>query len=316
MQKKMNEMLTLTVSDYLSLELAEKIAEAQWHRREWACTIKQLLYDGKVSGDCFRVVAKNERDEVVGSLFCLRNQRNPKLWYYGDLFVVPEYRRRHIAEKMLLMATNTLCDRDCRMLRTYVEPENTASLRLQEKLGFVERPYEIFDDLLNEGQLMFEKELSHYVAVPAESEWDARFITIIYMSNVEVLHGTEILYKEWCQVLSEKDSDEAHFLIHRGAMPCAWLKLNGLADSEIGWLSMLAVEPTYQRRGVGEYAVHFAEEYLRGKGKRVVAIHTTEDNLPAKKLYEKCGYVLTAMEEREGDDGKRRLCHTYEKVIQ
>lgn len=315
MQKQMNEMLTLTVSDYLSLELAEKIAEAQWHRREWACTIKQFLYSGKVSGDCFHVVAQNESNEVVGSLFCLRNQTNPKLWYYGDLFVVSEYRRRHIAEKMLLVATETLCDRGCCVLRTYVEQENTASLKLQGKFGFMERPYEVFDDLLNEGQLMFEKELSHYVAVPAENDWDARFITVFYMSNVEALHGTEIPYKEWCRALVEKDPDEAHFLIYRGAMPCAWLKLNGLVDSGIGWISMLAVEPTYQRRGVGEYAVHFAEEYLRGKGKCVVAIHTTEDNLPAKKLYEKCGYVLTATEERNGEDGRRQLRHTFEKVI-
>lgn len=56
--------------------------------------------------------------------------------------------------------------------------------------------------------------------------------------------------------------------IRKGAVPCAYLKVNGLeSGDETGWISMLAVAPTFQRKGAGTYAVQFAEEFLRSVGK-------------------------------------------------
>ena len=79
----------------------------------------------------------------------------------------------------------------------------------------------------------------------------------------------------------------------KGAVPCAYLKINGLeSGDETGWISMLAVAPSFQRKGTGAYAVRFAEEFLLKVGKSCVRIHTTQDNLPARNLYEKCGYSL------------------------
>lgn len=89
------------------------------------------------------------------------------------------------------------------------------------------------------------------------------------------------------------DPDEKHFFICKGAVPCAYLKINGLeSGDETGWISMLAVAPSFQRKGAGNYAVRYAEEFLRNAGKSCVRIHTTQDNLPAGNLYEKCGYSL------------------------
>lgn len=89
------------------------------------------------------------------------------------------------------------------------------------------------------------------------------------------------------------DPDEKHFLICNGAVPCAYLKVNGLEScDETGWISMLAVAPSFQRKGAGAYAVRFAEEFFLKVGKSCVRIHTTQDNLPARNLYEKCGYSL------------------------
>ena len=77
-------------------------------------------------------------------------------------------------------------------------------------------------------------------------------------------------------------------------MPCAYLKVNGLESGDnIGWISMLAVEPAFHRKGIGSYAVSYAEDFLRDMGKTIIKIHTTLDNIPAQKLYEKCGYILS-----------------------
>ena len=55
---------------------------------------------------------------------------------------------------------------------------------------------------------------------------------------------------------------------------------------------MLVVSDRHQRQGVGRYAVGFAEDFVRQRGFGRLAIHTTEDNLPARNLYSKCGYAL------------------------
>ena len=87
------------------------------------------------------------------------------------------------------------------------------------------------------------------------------------------------------------DPDEKHFFICKGAVPCAYLKINGLeSGDETGWISMLAVAPSFQRKGAGTYAVLFAEKFMRSMGKSVVKIHTTNDNIPAQSLYGKCGF--------------------------
>lgn len=56
---------------------------------------------------------------------------------------------------------------------------------------------------------------------------------------------------------------------------------------------MLVVDPAFHRKGIGSYAVSYAEEFLRDMSKSIIKIHTTSDNTPAQKLYEKCGYILS-----------------------
>lgn len=300
------EAISFFVSEFLTLELAKKIAQAQWNKPEWSGNIINFVYEDKTETDCFNVIAMNECNEVVGRLYCLQNDENSKLWYYGDLFVVPEYRRRHIAERMLKLAEQTLSDRWCDTLRCYVEPENIISQSLQIKIGFTERPYKSFNSLINDGQIMYEKSLTDF-NVNNVSVDDTLYVTMLYEKNVEALHGREIPYSEWCDLLSAEDTDERHFLIRKGAVPCAYLKVNGLESGDnIGWISMLAVEPAFHRKGIGSYAVSYAEEFLRDMGKTIVKIHTTSDNTPAQRLYEKCNYHLS------GDDTEK---FTYTKEL-
>lgn len=150
----------------------------------------------------------------------------------------------------------------------------------------------IREPISNDGQLMFEKEFPTFNAAEAHGKIAAQYIATIFGSNAQALHSEIIPYREWCSLLSANDPDEKHFLIRKGGIPCAYLKVNGLESrDETGWISMLAVAPTFQRKGIGSYAVRYAEEFLQGVGKSCIKIHTTEDNLPARSLYEKCGYT-------------------------
>lgn len=288
-----DEAISFSAREFIDLEAARKIAQAQWNAPEQYESIVHFTFSGKTETDCFNVVAQNEAGNVVGRLFCLQNREDKSLWYYGDLFVVPEYRRRHIAMKMLGFTEHVLCDKWCGTLRCYVEPENAVSLDFQAKAGFTERPYQGFNKLINDGQLMFEKALPTFNVTEAHGKTAAQYIAAIFNSNAEALHSRTIPYRKWCDLLSANDPDEKHFLICNGAVPCAYLKVNGVEScDETGWISMLAVAPSFQRKGAGAYAVRFAEEFFLKVGKSCVRIHTTQDNMPARNLYEKCGYSL------------------------
>lgn len=126
------ETITIQISEYLDTELTEKIAMAQWHTNnpEWINCIRRLTFDGKYESDCFHVIALDAKQEVIGRVFCLQNQIDPSLWYYGDLFVVPQYRRMGIAKKMVETLQKAISARNGKRLRCYVAPDNQPSISL------------------------------------------------------------------------------------------------------------------------------------------------------------------------------------------
>ena len=167
------ERIIVQISRYLSEALAAEIARAQWHSDApmWVNRLRRDIFDEDADGACFEVVARTAGGEAVGRLHCIRNRQDPTLWYYGDLFVVPAYRRSGIALLMLEEAKNHLLEIGARRLRCYVEPQNTPSLRLQKKAGFLEKPFENFNHLQNEGRIMLECELPlPFTVIPATAD--------------------------------------------------------------------------------------------------------------------------------------------------
>ncbi len=314
------ETLSITVSDYLTRELAAEIAAAQWNCAEHSDWVTSILYDYKTRSDAFNVIAGAD-GEVTGRLQCLKSISDPGLWYYGDLFVKPAYRRRHIGERMLETALEILRDRGCRTLRCYVVPDNIPSLNLQCKHGFSEKPFLPFDELVNDGDLMFEKELQCFEAAPAAPS-DAYYICEMYEKSIEALHCRPLdgqsrrdFFTEIREMLTRRDPDEENFLIYFGALPCCWVKVNGLESGDIGWISMLVVEPKFRRRGAGSFAVNFAVNFLTEKGKNIAKIKTTEDNIPALSLYKSCGFAAAESRRALSGDGTERIYTTLEKIL-
>lgn len=313
----MNDIITIFTSDYLTHELAKKIAAFRWHSSEpeMINAVRRSIFDGKYFSDCFTVIATNSQNDVIGHLFCLKNQENPKQWYYGDLAVEPAYRRLKVASKMVNTAIQRVSDMGGETICCYVDPSNTASINLQKTLSFTEKPCEKFDNLINDGQIMFKKNIQQiYNIIPATVD-EAIFVCMLYNSNREALHGNSISLSEWKDILSKKDTDEENFLICRGAIPCAWIKINGLNNKDMAWVSMLAVNDKYKHQGIGTFAINFAEEYIKSKGINKVGIHATEDNIIAQGLYKKCGYIITEYNDCTTGDGVARNHYTFVKEI-
>ena len=113
------------------------------------------------------------------------------------------------------------------------------------------------------------------------------------LNNLSSLHTSVIPLDEWQKLFAEpKDADEENFIVYKNDIPCAWLKLNGLQNKDIAWISMLVVSDNLKHQGVGQSAIEFAIDYLKQRGYKQIKLQTTEDNLPAMKLYTKCGFTV------------------------
>ncbi len=118
----------------------------------------------------------------------------------------------------------------------------------------------------------------------------------------------ETAYKNWI------DKGDLNYVIYTDENPAGWLRLNGF-KSDIGWIHALVIDLQYARQGIGRFAVGFAEQIFRERGLRRAAIHTTEDNIPARDCYESCGYRITKRGECTTADGSKRSRLTYEKEL-
>lgn len=240
---------------------------------------------------------------------------------YGTVmgfFIKPEYRHKGLGREFYCHIEEIL--KKDGAPKIYLTPDGITGEPFWKAMGFTDSgkidPDNKMPIYIKEGYLMLENELEPlYEAIPVNGKEDAGLVTRFYGNNIEPLHGTTITCEEWCGWLSQNDPDEAHFIIHKGAMPAAWLKLNGISGGETGWISMLAVDPPMQHKGAGKYAIEFSEQFFRSKGKKNVGIHTTEDNIPAQNLYKKCGYEITEYGECTTGDGMHRMGYTFIKNI-
>lgn len=151
-------------------------------------------------------------------------------------------------------------------------------------------------------------------------EKDIKFLSNLLNDEriLAALHSEKLSYDEWLDVYRKywkNDTDEKHFILSFEDKPAGWLKINGLDGNGTAWLSMLAVVPEHQRKGLGKAAVSFFEKYISDRGFSSAGIHMTEDNSVAQNLYKKCGYDVTERSESMTGDGSKMISYTFFKKL-
>ena len=265
----MKEIITIQISKFLTNELAEKISQTQWKSSapSFINRSRQYIFDELVNGnDCFGVVATTANGKLIGRIHCVRNEVNPLLWYYGDLFVVSDYRRRRIATQMIYAAINHLSEIGAKTLRCYVEPTNTPSRNLQISVGFSEKNFESFNNFINDGEIMYEIDIPNRLTVIPATIHEAYFVRVLFAQNKKDLNISDISLSEWKEILSSEDPDEKHFLVCKGAMPIAYMKIDGLLNGKEARISMLFVAKDFQHQGIGSFAIQYAKQFIKEKG--------------------------------------------------
>lgn len=62
-------------------------------------------------------------------------------------------------------------------------------------------------------------------------------------------------------------------------------------DGHRGWLYYLAVEPAFQKKGIGRKLVAAAEGWLRGRGIPKVMLMVRPENEKVRAFYDRLGYI-------------------------
>lgn len=66
--------------------------------------------------------------------------------------------------------------------------------------------------------------------------------------------------------------------------------------NKFAYLEELTVDPDFRGEGIGRALLTRAIEWAKGQGFPGITLETQDNNVPACKLYEKCGFVLSGFD--------------------
>ncbi len=308
------KLVMIEISNYLSIDLVKKLALAEYgsDAPQWQNRIIGYIRTNKRNSDCFYVIASNQNGDVVGGLYCIRNTYDATLWYYGNLFVVTAYRRNKIAERMVQTAIRHLTELGASALRAYVDPDNQASLALQRKLGFMEKETEPFNDILVDGDLMFEKDISQTYELIQVNESAIDSVQSLYQIHRWDFCGNSLPRAEFGRILSSPD--KRNDLICLGCMPVGWLSARMCEDCFV--IDYFIISDQYRRRGIGDRLLAHAIRLAKEAGAKEICTFVTQRNLAANKMAQKHKFVKSNTEMLETGDEEPYVRYTYRKKIE
>lgn len=74
------------------------------------------------------------------------------------------------------------------------------------------------------------------------------------------------------------------------------------SDEQVMTIHTLVMHPDYRNQGLGEKMVHFAMDHCKEAGAVTIRLDTHYRNIPARRLYEKCGFRSLGKVEAYVDD--------------
>ena len=96
---------------------------------------------------------------------------------------------------------------------------------------------------------------------------------------------TEFVWdREHESLIAEEHGERVGFLLLLYDIP------DEVTLTEQAFVAYTAVEPHARRRGVGGVLLAAAEDFARKAGRGYISLMVTEDNAPARKLYERAGF--------------------------
>lgn len=153
-----------------------------------------------------------------------------------------------------------------------------------------------------------EKHKMKNIMIVAVNKHDAKFLQEL-MNNesvMTVLNEIPTTVEIWADAIIEweQDSDEEDYIIFDESTPIGWLGVNGLSTEEKkAYIKVIALLPTYQNRGIGQYVIKEIIENLKLRGYSSLGLYTDQSNVRAQQCYLKCGFDFIAEIEQKMSNG-------------
>lgn len=114
---------------------------------------------------------------------------------------------------------------------------------------------------------------------------------IQYLGNVSHETSTQKKQEDWFK-RNKKLCNNKFFVIEADGKPVGNIALTDISPINMnGGLFIIIGEKDYQRKGIGTEATNFITDFaFKELGLHQVWLYVCEENMPAIKLYEKCGF--------------------------
>ena len=143
-----------------------------------------------------------------------------------------------------------------------------------------------------------EKQVMNNIMINKVKKSDVQFLHDL-MNNesiMAVFNEVPTTINVWADAIIEwrQDSDEKDYIIFDELVPIGWLGINGLSsEDKKAYIKVIALIPSYQKRGIGQYVVNQIIENLRLRGYVSIGLYTDQSNVQAQHCYLKCGFDVT-----------------------
>ena len=239
--------------------------------------------------------------------------------YVMEFFVLPAFRRNGYGKEMALHLEKQF--RQDGVKRMYLTADPVTGQPFWEAMGFVKTGETSPENHLD----IYEKQIPHFNTVALKDDMNHLVFVCNLLtspSNVSALHLKEIAENEHSRFYQEMkeafirntEEDEHNFIIRKGVVPIAWLKLNGFSNDSL-WISMLIVHKKYRNLGAGTFALQYAEKFALSTGRQHIYLHTTQDNISAQSLYQKAGFKIVEETNYVNEDNTNLVRYTFHKKI-
>lgn len=149
----------------------------------------KTIYEKEHALKCFEAIAY-DKSKIVGYMRCFKNPSKRERWFVGDIYVLSEYRKKHIASKLYKkVIEEVMTYENAEYIEASIADDNLASIKLHEKLGFKDTrkrgKFAGFSFATNE--TFYKKTLFSYLPVDAkmllENEEIKNLISNIWTTN-------------------------------------------------------------------------------------------------------------------------------------
>lgn len=212
------------------------------------------------TSDFFCVIMYNDEGESIGCANFIQSSLEPSKWFYTDLWIASEYRRQGCATELVKTACQHLSELNAKALLCTVMPHNEASFNLQRSLGFKQIETEPFENFEVDDLIMFKMNIeTNFNIIPLKDDFNhLDFICNLLKTSKD---GQREFYKETREklILNAK-SDEFNYIIRKGVVPIAYLRLNIVGGDRVQ-KSELIIHEKYKNLDVETFALNFIRKF-------------------------------------------------------